>query len=170
MASPRERMLEGGWCPHQINYLAEVFESRCFLFFSKFSRQRPGNHQNCLSTSSCVAYNADMENYTTKHVSDGCSCNMALIPYDRIIEILRTGVVPLISISCQGDDLNLQVTTRLPSSQYVAISHVWADGLGNPHQNALPTCQLRNLRTNLIQTWQGRTRSTSVSYTNPCSC
>ncbi|XDG01327.1 hypothetical protein ABKA04_000942 [Annulohypoxylon sp. FPYF3050] len=28
---------------------------------------------------------------------------------------------------------------------YVAISHVWSDGLGNLHQNALPRCQLRRL-------------------------
>jgi len=29
---------------------------------------------------------------------------------------------------------------------YVAISHVWADGLGNPHRNSLPFCQVANLQ------------------------
>lgn len=29
---------------------------------------------------------------------------------------------------------------------YTAISHVWADGLGNAEANALPECQLRNLK------------------------
>ncbi len=27
----------------------------------------------------------------------------------------------------------------------MAISHVWSDGLGNPHQNSLPLCQLEHL-------------------------
>ena len=29
---------------------------------------------------------------------------------------------------------------------YVAISHVWIDGLGNPNANSLPVCQLACLR------------------------
>ncbi|KAL8786308.1 MAG: hypothetical protein Q9195_008268 [Heterodermia aff. obscurata] len=29
---------------------------------------------------------------------------------------------------------------------YVAISHVWSDGKGNPHQNFLPACQLQRLQ------------------------
>jgi len=36
-------------------------------------------------------------------------------------------------------------------SRYVAISHVWADGLGNAFENGLPTCQLRMLRTYIAQ-------------------
>lgn len=30
-------------------------------------------------------------------------------------------------------------------SRYVCISHVWADGMGNPRANALPACQLRTI-------------------------
>ncbi len=29
-----------------------------------------------------------------------------------------------------------------PGIKYVALSHVWADGLGNPRRNALPNCQV----------------------------
>lgn len=32
---------------------------------------------------------------------------------------------------------------------FVAISHVWADGLGNPSANALPRCQLSRIRERL---------------------
>ncbi|MCJ1306683.1 hypothetical protein MMC25_000326 [Agyrium rufum] len=35
----------------------------------------------------------------------------------------------------------------LEVSNYIAISHVWRDGLGNPAQNALHVCQLRTLQT-----------------------
>jgi hypothetical protein len=37
-----------------------------------------------------------------------------------------------------------------PGLRYVAISHVWADGLGNVTENSLPQCQLEHL-CNLIQ-------------------
>jgi len=35
------------------------------------------------------------------------------------------------------------------SKEYVAISHVWADGLGNARQNTLPYCQLHRLKRTL---------------------
>ncbi|KAF7675969.1 hypothetical protein GT037_005474 [Alternaria burnsii] len=35
-------------------------------------------------------------------------------------------------------------------SEYVAISHVWADGLGNAFENGLPMCQLRMLQTYFV--------------------
>jgi hypothetical protein len=41
--------------------------------------------------------------------------------------------------------VQLQVHRASARDQYVAISHVWADGLGNPKSNALPECQLRRL-------------------------
>ncbi|KAI1086090.1 hypothetical protein F5B19DRAFT_502130 [Rostrohypoxylon terebratum] len=37
---------------------------------------------------------------------------------------------------------------------YIAISHVWADGLGNPTANSLPRCQLRLLYDRLCRTPQ----------------
>ena len=33
-----------------------------------------------------------------------------------------------------------------PRVRYVAISHVWRGGLGNPHQNSLPRCQLARIQ------------------------
>ncbi|KAF2011119.1 hypothetical protein BU24DRAFT_472277 [Aaosphaeria arxii CBS 175.79] len=36
-------------------------------------------------------------------------------------------------------------------SKYIAISHVWADGLGNPSENGLPLCQVKRLRANLLK-------------------
>ena len=39
-------------------------------------------------------------------------------------------------------ELSVDVVASRPESRYVALSHVWADGLGNPCANALPRCQL----------------------------
>ena len=43
-------------------------------------------------------------------------------------------------------DLRLEIISSQPDSHYVALSHVRADGLGNPHANALPRCQLLRLQ------------------------
>jgi hypothetical protein len=43
-------------------------------------------------------------------------------------------------------DLTLHVEPRTARSRYTAIWHVWVDGLGNPHENSLPGCQLLHLR------------------------
>lgn len=40
----------------------------------------------------------------------------------------------------------MSITAADPSKPYVAISHVWSDGMGNPRQNALPLCQLQKLQ------------------------
>jgi hypothetical protein len=74
------------------------------------------------------------------------------MPADELAEITRKGGIPLVSIeiSSEADSaISLRVHNRDRDSKYVAISHVWADGLGNPHQNALPSCQIRQLEANL---------------------
>ncbi len=38
---------------------------------------------------------------------------------------------------------------------YVAISHVWSDGLGNPNHNSLPFCQIKRLQ-ELVQESTGK--------------
>ena len=38
---------------------------------------------------------------------------------------------------------------------YVAISHVWSGGLGNPTKNSLPLCQLENIRQCVAKLLQG---------------
>ncbi|KAF8346761.1 hypothetical protein F5887DRAFT_1073429 [Amanita rubescens] len=47
--------------------------------------------------------------------------------------------------NCITEQLELRVVVE-DNYPYIAFSHVWADGLGNPHTNALPRCQLRRLR------------------------
>ncbi|KAK4942754.1 hypothetical protein LTR10_017514 [Elasticomyces elasticus] len=42
-------------------------------------------------------------------------------------------------------DLNIKVHRFDGSIRYTAISHVWSDGLGNPHENGLPHCQLQRI-------------------------
>jgi Heterokaryon incompatibility protein (HET) len=44
-------------------------------------------------------------------------------------------------------ELKIELVESTGDTCYVALSHVWADGLGNPFGNALPKCQLLALQT-----------------------
>lgn len=65
--------------------------------------------------------------------------------------MLNSGHIPLIS-SINDDDNSgkIKLVAADLDSPYVAISHVWSDGLGNLTKNALPKCQLLRL-SSLVQ-------------------
>jgi hypothetical protein len=59
--------------------------------------------------------------------------------------LLNTSTFPLISFLEHDGVETLKIMEQAHNFDYVAISHVWSDGLGNLHSNALPQCQLRRL-------------------------
>jgi hypothetical protein len=70
-------------------------------------------------------------------------------PYTSLKEILVVDGISLISIDGgggTGNPLILKVHERKKRMDYIAVSHVWADGLRNPTANALPSCQIEKLR------------------------
>ncbi|KAI0901696.1 hypothetical protein F4806DRAFT_501868 [Annulohypoxylon nitens] len=83
--------------------------------------------------------------------SFGNSCFLEIVAnLDELCEILERGKIPLIHIIEESDKSSkIRFEEYDPRKNekgpYVAISHVWSDGLGNLHQNALPRCQLRRL-------------------------
>ncbi|KAI1771127.1 hypothetical protein F4818DRAFT_445457 [Hypoxylon cercidicola] len=151
----KERMLADGWCCHQVDYLASYYPES-FSYFAALGRSpfRLEDHTPCATKLSCVAYNTNDATYQTRHVSAECACPMIQVPYDDLIHTIKNRFVPLLSIESQTDDdaePRLRVHSRTGLSSYIAISHVWADGLGNPLENALPTCQVRKLQVYLAE-------------------
>ncbi|KAF1962801.1 hypothetical protein CC80DRAFT_97815 [Byssothecium circinans] len=142
------RMLENHWCPHQIN---QVLGSKDYVicdYLSRIKRPTDRSHQGCTAALKCIADNApSRERYTTKHTSEGCNCEHVLSPMQRIIKIIERGKIPLISLQeSEGGGLTFSVCERTASTRYIAMSHVWADGFGNPSANSLPNCTLRQLK------------------------
>lgn len=43
------------------------------------------------------------------------------------------------------DEFSVELVEYKTEYTYIALSHLWADGLGNPHANALPRCQLLHI-------------------------
>jgi hypothetical protein len=151
----QEMMLANGWCFHQVDHLSKIYDLETFLYLATLERSshRLADHKRCFNHVACVAYNADLAKYKTRHTTADCNCVMVAIPYKHLTKIIRRGRIPLISIEGGTDAVatpKLRVHSRSRTSRYIAISHVWADGLGNPKENALPKCQVNRLNANLL--------------------
>jgi hypothetical protein len=173
----RKKMLEKGWCCHQVDHLARNYNLKVFSYLASLERspQRLQNHQGCDKHRACIAYNSSVSpNYQTRHVSENCDCDFISTPYEDLIKVIRRGRIPLISIR-EGEDTaatpTLKVYPRTREVSYVAISHVWADGLGNPNANALPRCQVEFIRAQLasLRKYTGVSRAHTVILFRYCT-
>ena len=150
----KSMMLASGWCLHQINYLTQLYNTIDLQKFASLDRtQRAVDHQACAKATQCVAFNTDMKNYAVKHAATcsypgpGSGCYTVRVPYERLINVIKAGHVPLVSIRCSPEHgLSFRIHRRRFRAKYASISHVWADGLGNPVDNALPSCQVKLLQ------------------------
>ena len=140
-------MQGSGWCPSEIEQTLETaFTIQAMYFFSSVSNEpSTGRHVTC-NRQRCLAYQIDPKNYKTQHVC-GTDCSDVVINALELDEIVKARCLPLLQIRQEGslDTLTAKVERSNSQSSYVAISHVWADGLGNPDANALPTCQVQRL-------------------------
>ncbi|KZM27301.1 uncharacterized protein EKO05_0007618 [Ascochyta rabiei] len=154
-----DEFLQLGWCTHQLQRLQRVCSPEALRYLSTLDRRgyRPSNHRACTEKPCCIANNVDPKNYHAAHTQT-CSgaCPPVAVDYNDVVNIINLGGVPIVSIHVDAAStqdsplLSLKVTPRAISTRYTVISHVWFDGLGNPLANALPTCQLQRLHSQLL--------------------
>lgn len=137
-------MMSRGWCPHHIQTAFTTLDYGTAYFLSRLPRRiRP--HAAC-SVSTCKAWSFDVSVPEPQHRSTGCVCEQITVSTQQVCNIIRHGEIPVVTISCGSrGDLNIAVTAQRDSVDYIAISHIWADGLGNLSANGLPACQLHYL-------------------------
>ncbi|THV07681.1 hypothetical protein K435DRAFT_265252 [Dendrothele bispora CBS 962.96] len=134
-------LVKNGWCPS----LMRIFSgSVCLLGYvatcQPFTRDWMPGHAEC-TRSVCIIHNIDPSNYVNRHVTATCNCTYAKPALEKIMDLLGTGDIPVIE-TCDSDLLGTSNGMRTP---YVAISHVWSDGLGSTSEVGLPTCQISHL-------------------------
>lgn len=70
-------------------------------------------------------------------------CPLINVPNEELLAICTSGEVPVLSCTLHGlGILNIKVIASPQCSSFLAIPHVWSDGLGNDTANALYHCQL----------------------------
>lgn len=83
--------------------------------------------------------------YPLAHWESICTCALMDEHTKLVNEILKDpqdGSLPLIDYTWTKDCTiaRLHVVSKKSQPEFVAISHVWSDGFGNPQVNALHTC------------------------------
>ncbi|EKV11131.1 Heterokaryon incompatibility [Penicillium digitatum] len=150
-----KRMVTEGWCPLEAakcRVAGGGVDTPAFLL--QLMRVKAGwntiTHGSCTNTE-CVANNIDESDYVTRHVQEECTCSHLQSNIEQLHEILLDGGVPLLMIMPNGEDklgdhtFKIEIVRKRVGKLYLAISHVWSDGLGNTEGNSLPYCQLKLL-------------------------
>ena len=140
-----------GWCPFYARKVLTSYNYALAYYFTRlFRTYSPGlSHRGC-SDDECVASNADIFSYVPKHARRGCLCQPKAAPMDQIRAIIEDGGVPLIRLrGASKTGVRIEVARMTARTRFVVVSHVWSDGIGNAHTNALPECQLRRLHAHM---------------------
>ncbi|RBA15946.1 HET domain-containing protein [Fusarium proliferatum] len=148
-------LARAGYCPYQVETCDREYLSQGDLglrwYFTFLDRRGiPGDHSKC-TTEKCVGYQMDESTYETKHLFDrDCDCEFISLSHgfevNLVLSCVRRGGTPLIRIDWPFFRIFQMGVDDGPTPPYVAISHVWSEGMGNPRENALPRCQLSNLQ------------------------
>jgi hypothetical protein len=107
-------------------------------------------------TRHCRSSNVDINNYEVKHVRGECRCSIISIPVEKVVDIIHKDGIPVFALKPDKHlDIRRVGERKDEAPEYMAISHVWADGLGNPTQNALPLCQVERIQS-LVNSRSGK--------------
>ena len=144
-------MKAAGCCPSELHAIKTKFaDIQTLVALSRMDRTfLSRDHKGC-TEKFCKWHQIDLPTYQPKHRHncDQCSLFESTEMDTAVRRILDRvdGGLPVLKISGEGDSPAIQVIETTPDTQYIAISHVWADGMGNISANSLPTCQITRLR------------------------
>ena len=152
------RLLDDGWCPSQVKRVSRALLPTSLYLLSNMRRPDPHldhgisdiatGRKRC-TEHQCFANQVRLKDYTTKHDAayvhdgNGVNCEFFATEQMQMFEWLKKGILPLTLYT--DDPPKLYIVPSTTHTRYVAISHVWAQGLGNQDSNALPRCQLKRL-------------------------
>ncbi|KGO75195.1 Heterokaryon incompatibility [Penicillium italicum] len=142
-----DHMIEDGWCRCTVHQLRLRFGISAMIFISNLEKPENLNHKTC-TEEACTFSVVNEKAYKTKH-SPACpgypGCFDVIANESQLHKIFKKRTFPIIQPLKNNSDKSIKLTDFKTTEAYVALSHVWSDGLGNPTQNAIPICQLQTL-------------------------
>jgi hypothetical protein len=144
------RMQERYWCPAQASFSLSKFHSlQAKVYLSSLTKPKShGTHAAC-TQDACHAMQIDPNKYESLHRPQCVkqACKLVEMNQEDVTKILDGNTIALLDLSLDPntDMVTVRAVPAKPDSLYIALSHVWADGLGNTGRNALPQCQLRHI-------------------------
>ena len=158
-------MADLGWCPAQYAHLSRKHSCNILHYISGFFTPAGVSHAQC-SSSGCVAFNIDDSSYVSRH-EESCElemCELVDVTSTAVSDIIEDDYgIPLISCSLASNGrIQIQVVRAKPQYRYIAISHVWSGGLGNPKKNALPECAVKHILSRIKKLRRTMSKSTAM--------
>ncbi|CAF9921558.1 MAG: hypothetical protein GOMPHAMPRED_002320 [Gomphillus americanus] len=151
---------EKKWCPERVKRLGSELGPAGLYYVDLLDVPSDGVlHENC-KQEKCVAYNVAVRaDYRQQHQPKFCPCKDTSCTHDlatcqcrpigdadllfqQVTEAVNAESIPLLLVDKQNDGFRIKVTSSHLNQIYIAISHVWSDGLGNPKTNTLLRCQV----------------------------
>ena len=148
----RDIMSQNSWCPS--NAVASLNRSTSLtaaLYFSCLQKLDKASEHLCCSDQHCVRSNVSYEqllSHGSVHRDNCHGCKEIGVNDDQLDymeSLILMGDTPILALSIIADVVSISVRPRHEGDKYIAVSHVWADGLGNPNSNNIQQCQLSNL-------------------------
>lgn len=124
------KMAKEGWCPRALSTMQGSFllEYQYFAVLLPNLQKDRKDHTACTSTQ-CLASQIEKSTYQTAHTRVDCKCHFSGFDPTDPGRILQDGKLPLVAWKRGKPNL---IAGKF-DAKYVAISHVWSDGLGNPY-------------------------------------
>jgi hypothetical protein len=140
-----ERMLAAGWCPYWTKIFCETHSAVLIHYLTGMNANRHSGHDTC-SELECKGHNVELKEgkYVSQHTNPACRCGFKGPNTKEIESIIGKGGVPLVKLTESLDgNIDVDIVEAGFGKPFIAISHVWSGGLGNPHANSIPKCQLK---------------------------
>lgn len=139
-----DRLKAQNWCLSRVELLLATDIIEMYIV-SLLPSYESVSHVKCGAVA-CARRPQAVDQFSAKHRVDcGRSCTTMVFKERELIDILRADGIPGIA-ECHSEEGKVSYkivdVTRRP---FIAISHVWSHGLGNPAVNALPRCQIQYL-------------------------
>ena len=146
----KQEMLLSGWCPSDICRMEEQYSRintiHMLRMMDRSLPKREGDHRACTNMA-CKMHQINDSKYVLRHHEEDCHCKPLKVDPKKLDSILMDGdKIPLLRLVGDINYLDSEIVESGSGVDYVALSHVWADGLGNPHANALQQCQVFHIR------------------------
>ena len=136
-----------GLCAFQIKLLEDTVNQSTLDWLAALGMQQdPIGHEKC-TAEACARNNIDESTYQQAHVCRSYLCQKLLPDLQEVMKILKENKIPVMCLETLNGmpRLTVSASSKAAPGEYIAISHVWADGLGGSTECGLNTCQVERL-------------------------
>ena len=153
-----EQMELQGWCPFIIEGASNHELETRFYFTTLGEPKLKLNHTTCTEMECIHSRNKDAQ-----HAANCQACAILLSPVSEVVAAIDRESTPVLKYLPAADSTPAKLDFHESDSNtpYIAISHVWSDGLGNPAGNKIYTCQAKRLQQAVDQIFQEQNSETS---------